>query len=141
VPFNGNASYPVQFGLERGGGAVIPLEIQYIDISQANDASPGGDILIVTQTAVWIKTSSSPLTDYTLLDVTGGPANGSPITPLTPPLPVLFYYDVIHNLGATGASPTCPYSAGHPLECPASANVLYPAPYQSSNSVLMALWD
>ena len=123
VPFN------VQIGMGLPGTqyttANQPITINYIDISQPNDISPGGDVLISSDTTIYVKTVTAAF--YSVGVVQGGPMNGTPMTNVSGL--ASFYYDNIETLGFDGP-PVCPENGSNPVQCPSSSNISFIGPFQ-----------
>lgn len=128
-----NTSNLTPFNVQSGPGIPgtqytvnnAPLNIQYIDISPANDVSSGGDVLIFINGTIYIKQNTQ--TKYNVGTIVGGPSNGKQMVGLVGPS--RFYYDVIENKGATGPI-GCP-SSGGPIQCSSYQNVSFIGPFQS----------
>lgn len=104
-----------------------PLSINYIDISRANDISPGNDVLISFNGTIYIKQSTQTLYDIGIIQ--GGPMNGQSMMGLTGP--ARFYFDNIQNIGGTG-SPICPETSSdsdNPIQCPSYYNTSFVGPF------------
>lgn len=102
-----------------------PLSIEYIDISPANDVSPGNDALISINGTIYVKQSTQ--TSYSIGVIQGGPMNGTAMTGLTGP--AYFYFDNTANRSATGP-PMCPAtSPNNPVQCPSYNNIAFVGPF------------
>lgn len=129
-PFN------VQIGIGLTGTQYTttnqPLSIDYIDISQPNDISPGGDVLISINDTIYIK----PLTAnfYTIGTVQGGPMNGLQMTNTIGVSS--FYYDNIETFGSV-EPPVCPETGTNPVQCPSVSNISFVAPFQPFQAPLL----
>lgn len=109
--------------------AGVPLLIEYIDISPANDISPGGDALIAINGTVYVKQTTQ--TSYSVGVVQGGPMNGTPMTGVTGP--VRFYFDNIQNAGLSGPV-ICPQVgeiSSSPIQCPSYYNIAFVGPFNA----------
>lgn len=102
----------------------IPLSIDRIDISEGNDASEGGDILISTNGTIYIKENAQPY--YNIGVIQGGPMNGQQMTGLTGPSS--FYFDNTQNAQGTGPI-ICPEdgtaSSSNRIRCPSYNNIAF----------------
>jgi len=107
----------------------IPLMINYIDISPANDYGPsnGNDVLISYNGTINVKPVMQ--TKYSIGIIMGGTMNGLPMTGLTGP--ARFYFDTIEN--KTGiAPPICPQigvNTNRQISCPSYYNISFVGPY------------
>lgn len=99
----------------------IPLSIDYVDISPANNVSSGGDTLISINGTVYIRQASQ--SNYSIANIIGGPMNGNQMMGLTGP--ARFYFDVTQN--ALGTGPTvCPAQGpNNPVACQSYQNISF----------------
>ena len=125
----------VPFNVQSGPGITgtqyttdgVALSIDYIDISRANDVSPGNDALISVNGTVYIKQSAEPR--YSIGVIQGGPMNGNTMTGVTGP--ARFYFDNTENPSGTGPA-ICPQTgnSNNPIACPSYYNVSFVAPFR-----------
>lgn len=109
----------------------VPLTIQYIDLSLANDVSAGNDVLISTGGTIYLKAAAA--VKYSVGIITGGARNGQTMTGVTGP--ATFYYDVEENSSGPGA-PSCPGVGNSPVQCPSLNNIAFVANYSGFNNIL-----
>lgn len=101
----------------------VPLSINYIDISEPNDVSPGNNVLISYNGTIYVKGSAF----YTIGTIIGGNNNGDTMTGLTGP--ARYYFDNTENSTAPG-TPTCPESGvNNPISCNSAVNIAFVGPY------------
>jgi len=106
----------------------VALSIDYIDISQANDAEPiGNDVLISINGTIYVKQNF--FTTYSIGIIIGGPLNGTTMSGLTGP--ARFYFDNTENAQGSGP-PLCPgIGQDNPIQCQSYKNIAFVGPFTS----------
>jgi len=130
VPFNNQAGVGIP-GTQYTTSNVA-ITIDYLDYSQANTVSPGGDVLLTSGTTVYRKLNSE--THYSVPNIVGGERHGQPITVITGP--AMFYYDNGENLTAPGPA-ICPSnSPNNPVMCSSADNIGFISNYDNYPQIL-----
>ncbi len=128
-----NTNNLVPFNVQSGSGITgtqyttsgVPLSINYIDISRANDVTSGNDVLISFNGTIYVKQSSE--TRYSIGIIKGGPMNNNLMTGLTGP--ASFYFDNGVERGGTGDA-VCPAdNSNNPVKCPSFYNIAFVGPF------------
>ena len=126
TPFNVQAGSGLDGTQYITGGTA--LTIDYIDISEANDVSAGGDVLISQNGSIYVKPAGQSF--YTLGVIQGGVMDGMSMTGTTGP--AYFYFDNEQNAGATGPA-ICPENGTDaPIACPSLVNIAFVGPFSGT---------